>query len=249
MSAWPVDILTYHSLSDGDGPTCISPRIFREQMAVLADLGYRGISLRDFAGWSGGDGPGRVVILTFDDGFEDFATVAFPELEAHGWGATVFLPAGRVGGTDDWERGGKGHRPQRLLTWETVQELARRGVEFGGHGVTHADLTTLGGEALRAEVAGSKRLIETRGGCRVTSFALPYGRTSGPVRSELRRWYHLAVGTSLSRARATSDVYDLPRLEMWYFRDPRRWRAYLQRGSTAYFVARRALRGLAGLVR
>jgi hypothetical protein len=76
----------------------------------------------------------------------------------------------------------------------------------------------------------------------VTSFAPPYGKTNAAIRAEIRQHYRVAVGTTLARARHTSDVYNLPRIEMWYFRDPRRWRAYLEGRAEGYFFLRQALR-------
>jgi peptidoglycan/xylan/chitin deacetylase (PgdA/CDA1 family) len=92
-----VSILMYHSISDGPGPTCIAPTTFRRHMAALADCGYHIVSLADIAAWKRGDHglPERSVALTFDDGYEDFATVVFPELQARGWTVTVFLPPAR----------------------------------------------------------------------------------------------------------------------------------------------------------
>ena len=85
-------------------------------------------------------------------------------------------------------------------------------------------------------------MIEEFAGCRVTSFAPPYGRMSPAVRAEVSRQYLAAVGTVMGRARRTSDIYDLPRIEMWYFRHERRWRAYLEGGARGYFIVRKALR-------
>jgi peptidoglycan/xylan/chitin deacetylase (PgdA/CDA1 family) len=248
-SARDINILMYHSISDGPGPTCIPPHIFRAQMAALDACRYRAISLADLAAWMRGEREitERAVVITFDDGFDDFASVAFPELHARGWTATVFLPTGRIGGTDAWQAS-TGYSPARpLMTWKTVAELASLGMDFGGHGVSHTDLTSLAPAAARQEIVACKRMIEELAGCRVTGFAPPYGKTNPAVRAEVSRHYLLAVGTGLARAQRTSDVYDLPRVEMWYFRSQRRWRAYLEGDARGYFTLRKALRRVRAL--
>lgn len=249
MSSRPgVDILMYHSISDGPGPTCIPPAIFREQLDVLADCGYRAASLAGLDAWLRGGAPlaERTVILTFDDGFADFATTAFPAIQARGWSATVFVPAGKMGGWDDWEPPG---RRRRLLDPDTVATLARAGVDFGGHGMSHVDLTRLAPDERLREIAGAREVLEALTGRRVVAFAPPFGRTTAEVRREVEHHYRLAAGTRLARAGPASDPYDLPRIEMWYFRNPRRWRAYLRSPQTPYFALRRVLRWLRSAVR
>jgi len=212
-------------------------------MAILEETGYRVVSLMDLLGWmqGGRDLPDRCVALTFDDGFDDFATAADLELLRRRWPATVFLPSGQVGGFDRWDSNSpSGHR--RLMDWATIAELAARGVDFGGHGVWHRDLTRVRGADLEAEILESKRAIEERTGRAVTSFAAPYGRSNLDVIRSVCRHYRMAVGTKLARAGRHCDPYGVPRIEMWYFREPRRWRAFLEGHAEAFFLARRCLR-------
>jgi peptidoglycan/xylan/chitin deacetylase (PgdA/CDA1 family) len=210
-------------------------------MAAVADSGGRGVTLREFVAWHRGEKElaAGAVVLTFDDGYADFATLAYPELKSRGWSATVFLPAGKVGGTDDWEGGSRS-----LMDWPTVAALAREGIEFGAHGVTHANLTALSPTAACQEIAAAKRMIEDKVGGPVTTFAAPFGKTTPTLQAVIRDEYRAAAGTMLAQASRRSNLYDLPRIEMWYYRDAGRWRAYLEGRGQAYYLGRKALRAL-----
>jgi len=249
MNAPGIDILMYHAIADGPAPTCIAPDTFRRQMATMAEAGYHGMALSHLAAWlQGAEKPaGKPIVLTFDDGYSDFAEVAWPELKARGWTATVFLPAGKVGAAADWDAG-LGRPARRLLSWPAAAELAALGIEIGAHGVSHADLTALPPDTARDEVVQARRRIEDRIGRPVTSFAAPYGRTNSAVRAEVRKHYQASVGTRLARALLDSDPYELPRIEMWYFQDQGRWRSYLDGRARGYFLLRRVLRRARALV-
>ncbi len=239
----PIDILMYHSISNGTGPTCIDPELFRQQMQIMAECGYCGISLSELLVNPKQDrlGPARPIVLTFDDGYLDFGDIVFPELNARGWNATLFVPAGKVGGTDDWDNQ-SGRSAKSILSWQALADLSRQGIEIGAHGVSHLDLTKLPLNEVQHEVVESRRLIEDRIGRPVVSFAAPFGRTNSAVREVISQHYQVAVGTELGRARPTSNVLNLPRIEMWYFCNLPRWRAYLRGGARGYFMIRQLLR-------
>lgn len=248
MLAEPLDILMYHSISAGAGPTCIAPQVFAAQLDALAESGRTCVSLAQVAeALSGGAGlPPGAVALTFDDGFCDFQSEAHPLLAARGWSATVFVPTGHIGGFDDWERHDRASPARRLMSWEQITELAASGIDFGAHAVTHRDLTRLAPAEALAEIDESQRSLTARLGRAPAAFAAPFGRTHLTLRGALRQRFALAVGTRFSRATPSDDVYNLPRIEMWYFRDPGRWRRYLAGRARAYVLTRRLLRGLRG---
>jgi peptidoglycan/xylan/chitin deacetylase (PgdA/CDA1 family) len=240
-----LNILMYHSISSSSGPTSISASTFKAQMETLYELGFSVIPFCSFNAWHAGEAilPERSVVLTFDDGFADFAESAFPILKTYNYPATVFLPTGKIGQTEDWPGTDSGQaRP--LMSWSQVIDLADENVDFGGHSVNHADLTKLSKAELEREVRECRDEIERRLDRTPTSFAPPYGRCGQREREEIQKWFHLAAGTKLQRAQRHSDLYNIPRIEMHYFRDLKRWRKYLEGRGESYFIARRALRGL-----
>ena len=119
----------------------------------------------------------------------------------------------------------------------------RAGVEFGGHGVAHADLTLVPPPVRRHEIERCARDLEQQLGRRVLAFAAPYGHVNRDVLDDVSRTYAIAFGTRFDRALPARDGYDVPRIEMHYFRSPRRWREFIE-GANAYFQARRALRAV-----
>jgi peptidoglycan/xylan/chitin deacetylase (PgdA/CDA1 family) len=235
-----VNILMYHSISGGAGPTCIPAAVFREQMQILEDCGFAAISLEDFAAWHRGERelPQRSAAITFDDGYLDFATHAFPELRRRGWGATVFLPTNKIGGRDDWPGGSR----QPLMSWNDVSSLAAAGIHFGAHTANHVDLTAVPTATAVDEIDRSQRALAERLGAPVTTFAPPYGRIHARIRNELPRRFQMSAGTLLDRARRTCDRYDAPRIEMHYFRNPQRWRSFLNGRAALQFALRQTLR-------
>ena len=231
-----LEILMYHSISDTPGPTSISPRIFAAQMQALAASGLPVASPDAMA-----EPPRtRSVVITFDDGFSDFDTVAWPILREHGFHPIVYLPSGRMGGSEDWT--GCNTPPRPLMSWDRVRQLAAEGVFFGAHSITHPDLTTLPAETLEQEIARSGQDIAARLGQPIRHFAPPYGASSPKVRHCIARHYATSVGTRLGVAGPDDDLHDLPRLEMFYFTDISRWQAHLAGRGGTYLAIRRTLR-------
>ena len=236
-----VPVLTYHSIASAPGPTSIAAETFRMQMDVLVDCGFVSMSCEDFLDWRHGRKPGAAprVLITFDDGFADFATTAFPILRERNLSCVVFVPTGKLGASEDWR--GANSPPRPLMSWSTVAELARAGVEFGGHGVTHVDLTRLTPDQRRHEINHCAQQLAERVGRPTRSFAAPYGHVNQAVLVDLAHTYDVAFGTRFDRAPPTCELLDVPRIEMHYFRQQRQWRAFL-RGDQSYFLVRRALR-------
>jgi len=179
------------------------------------------------------------VLITFDDAFADFADNAVPVLKRHGFSALVFVPTLQLGGVEAWQGA---NRPARcLMDWDAVRALAGQGFEFGGHSRTHADLTRLDAGACEIEIGGCAEDLAAKLGAPVESFAAPYGRVSANVVTMIGRHYRIAFGTRLAIARPGRDRFDVPRIEMHYFRNRRHW-ADLLEGRRAYLRARQGLR-------
>ncbi|WP_035841740.1 polysaccharide deacetylase family protein [Kitasatospora azatica] len=174
-------ILMYHSVAEEEEDPyllTVSPERFAAQMRWLAARGWRGVSMRELLAARAAGRRERLVGLTFDDGYADFARHVVPVLSTYGFTATAYVVAGRLGGDNGWDVEG----PRKaLLTVDQVRELAASGWEIGSHGVSHVALPGVPAELLRAEVRDSRTTLEQLVGGRVGGFCYPYGDVDEPA--------------------------------------------------------------------
>jgi peptidoglycan/xylan/chitin deacetylase (PgdA/CDA1 family) len=217
-----IPILMYHSVADEDETgvqayfrTATAPRVFAQQMASLHDDGYSVIGLGDAVRRlkENDSTATRSVVITFDDGYHNFYTNAFPAMNRYGFTATMFLPTSYMGQSRLSFNG------RECMSWSEVRELHKSGISFGSHTVTHPQLHDLGAEAVREEVTASKQTIEQALGCAVESFGYPYAfpETDREFKARLRdtlgeAGYTNGVCTTLGRPGPGSDEFFLKRL-------------------------------------
>jgi len=125
--AGKVAVLMYHDFKEDPKEKSISLEVFADQLSTLKANGFHFISMDDFKAFklNRGKVPANAVLITFDDGYEDFYTVAYPYLLENKIPATGFII---VHSTDTGNPGGNPH-----LTWDQMREMTKNGMSFYNH--------------------------------------------------------------------------------------------------------------------
>jgi peptidoglycan/xylan/chitin deacetylase (PgdA/CDA1 family) len=212
-------IITYHSIDPSQSAISTSEQEFRRHMEWLSAGHVKVLPLDALLGSTDSD---DAVALTFDDAFENFRTVAVPQLRERAFPATLFVATAHAGGTNAWDvPSGAGRIPVLpLLDWDGIAEVSGRGISIGSHARTHRRLTYVTLPELHDEVVSSAEEIEANTGVAPKSFAYPYGAVTSRETREVAKVYDLAVGTELESLRDTSDRHRLPRIDAYYLRSP-----------------------------
>jgi peptidoglycan/xylan/chitin deacetylase (PgdA/CDA1 family) len=246
-------VLTYHSISPGPAPLCVTALRLAEQLDALAALGWRGIALSELeARITGPEAPSaeseRLFAITFDDGYRDFLEAALPVLETRGLPATLFalppIDATRAGAADAAQVPGGTDAP--ILSREELRSVAGRGVEIGAHGVSHCDLTRLDAAALDRELEQARRTLEDASAARVERLAYPFGRFDHRVREAAGRRFRTAFTTQLAPVARGVDPLAIPRVDAFYLDSPGLRRALADGRPERWLTPRRWLRRLRG---
>lgn len=210
-------ILMYHSVVP-DGNACnewtTSASQLRADLQWMAEHGYTTVLPRELA--AGQPLPERAVLITFDDGYANNYSVAFPILKELGAKA-VISPV--VECTEDEVYG--------FLSWKMCREMVESGlVEIGSHTYDlHRQepgmplgIPRRSGESRQAyeervftDIETSIQLLESNLDCKITFFAYPYGQTDTWASAFLQEHFAVTVTTKERVADISGGLYDLPR--------------------------------------
>lgn len=175
-----IPILMYHQI---DTPPergqalrglVVSPTSFQRQMWLLKTMGYRGVSMKDLEPYLAGEKVGKVIGITFDDGYLNNYEHALPTLAKYDFTATCYVVSQLIGTTNSWDLGKVKQVP--LMKPHELQAWIKSGMDVGSHTRTHSDLTQLDDQAANEQIATSKHELEDLLGQEVRHFCYPYGR-------------------------------------------------------------------------
>jgi peptidoglycan/xylan/chitin deacetylase (PgdA/CDA1 family) len=204
-----VPILMYHVIAAAPpgakyAGLWVPPADLQAQVDALARAGYRAVTLDDVLdGWGGKDTlPPHPVVLSFDDGYLSQGKDAGAILASKGWPGVLNLAWQSLGAP-----GG--------ITRSRVTTMIKTGWEIDAHSLTHPDLTTLGPDAVRREVAGSREAIRRAFGVAADAFCYPAGRLNPAVEAAVKAaGYRAATTERPGAATPGQDRFALSRIRV-----------------------------------
>jgi peptidoglycan/xylan/chitin deacetylase (PgdA/CDA1 family) len=208
-----VPVLMYHEIAEPaetDSRLAVTPAAFAAQLGYLRAAGFSTVTAGELSAWLSGQGgplPDRPVVITFDDGYEDFHQRALPLLRQHDFTATLFVTTG-------WHQDGslRAGGSGRMLTRTQIAESAAC-VEIGAHTRRHPALDQLPRQQVREELVTSKQWLEDQLGRPVPGLAYPFGYSSPEVREVAREaGYGYAYAVDNRFTGPGSDPFARPRL-------------------------------------
>jgi peptidoglycan/xylan/chitin deacetylase (PgdA/CDA1 family) len=208
-----VPILMYHYIStppaDADiyrVDLSVPPDLFRQHLAYLAAEGYTAITLGDLGAAlaQGAPLPPRPVILTFDDGYADNYTAAFPLLREFGFTGTFFVMTA-----------GPDLANPNYMTWHQIAEMAAANMQMQSHTRDHPDLRGRDYDFLVYQLLGAQESLVAHTGAAQHAFAYPAGHYDDAVRSFLRGLgVQQAVTTQHGALHTTDGALELSRVRV-----------------------------------
>ena len=198
-------ILMYHYISTPPSANdllryglSVTPDMFEAQLKLLSDNGFKTITLREMYDYLavGKPLPEKPIILTFDDGYLDNFTNAFPLLKQYGMTGTFFVLTGPA---DDGN--------PNYLSWNMIQVMSDNGMDIQLHSRDHYDMRGRSDDWLFFQIIGGRQSIEGHTGKPVIFMAYPSGKYDSNVLHFLKAYnFWGAVTTASGKTHVLKDA-------------------------------------------
>ena len=214
----PIPILTYHQIAQAPPKGApyrslyVAPRDFSRQMAILKMLGYRGLSMGDLQPYLQGQKHGKVVGITFDDGYLNNLTHALPVLRQYGFTSTCYAVSELLGKTNAWDIP-NGIAQVPLMTSAQLREWIAGGQQVGAHTRNHVHLPLISAQDCVEEIVQSRLDLEAGVAGAVAHFCYPYGDFNADTVAKVgSAGFESATTTRRGRCYQGESMLELPRV-------------------------------------
>lgn len=215
-----VIVLNYHKIDNMHISLSVKPEDFERQMKYLTEHNFHSITPQELyaALVDGAELPENPVLITFDDGYMDNYTNAYPILKKYGLKATIFVITGFL------DRAQPGY-----FTWGQAAEMEASGlINIESHTVTHTSLTDLTEEQVKMELERSKNDIERRLGKQVDFLAYPTGTYNLHIAALVKEaGYKGAFTVKYGNVDRASNVFAIERVPVFHTENT--YRSFLER--------------------
>jgi peptidoglycan/xylan/chitin deacetylase (PgdA/CDA1 family) len=210
-SNYMLPIIMYHSVNpsaERGNMLVVSDKTFLRQMRFLKEHHYNVVPLETVYDLIKNKKkiPMRTIAITFDDGYKDNYTYAFPILKKYNFPATIFVIVNEV------------ERPEGdRLSWGQMRAMQDSGIiTIGSHTLSHIYFNEVyPDEQLKKEISGSKIILEEKLGRKINTFAYPGGRFNAKVKQlVIDAGYQMAVATNPGDKYPDDDIFVLKRLRI-----------------------------------
>ena len=206
-----IPILMYHAVHVMDPSEAsnanliVAPDNFEAQIKAMVDAGYYFLTPEEaYKALTENALPAKKVVwLTFDDGNEDFYTIAYPILKKYQARATNNVITGFV------KKGNAGN-----LTVKQMKEMMAHGMSFQSHTVNHPDLSATDKATQKAELTDSIDFLEDQLNTKVNTIAYPSGRYNQTTLDLAKKTYKLGLTTNEGLASAKDGLLSLNRVRI-----------------------------------
>jgi peptidoglycan/xylan/chitin deacetylase (PgdA/CDA1 family) len=212
-----IPILMYHSIEKMPKTTVmrslhVAPIRFKFQMWLLNLLGYKGLSIRELTPYLKKQKIGKVVGITFDDGYQNNLINAAPVLKKYNFSATCFIVSDRIGSSNVWDSE-KGITQRSLMTSNEIQAWLDLGMDIGAHTKTHVDLISSNEIEIKKQIKESKVDLEKKFNLKIVDFCYPFGYYNKAVVDIVEdSGYESAVTMNRGRVKDFPSQFELPRI-------------------------------------
>ena len=217
-NAEPIAILVYHQIETAPPKgqpfrsLYVAPQAFARQMRLLDLLGYRGLSMSELTPYLRGEKSGKVVGLTFDDGYLNNLTHALPVLQKFGFSSTCYAVSSLAGKTNTWDAG-IGIAQTQLMTDDEMVQWVAGGQEIGSHTQNHIDLYLADDAVAQSEIVNGTADLQAVLKTPVQHFCYPFGHFEARhVDMVAAGRYTTATTTQRGRCHAGASMLELPRV-------------------------------------